>query len=183
MESSEKRKVIKVMILGGSGVGKSSILDKYVNKTFSGSYKVTLGSDFLTLDTEVAGHKVRLQLWDTAGQEKYRSLSVSYYRGSDACVFVFDVTDKDSFEDLDSWVQLFFDQLAEGKRDGFPVILIGNKADKGREAVSKDTIKQWCDRNNHMKYFETSAKTGQGLDEAFSHISILATRKAIEDEY
>ena len=179
METTEKRKLIKAMVLGDSGVGKSSIIEKYVNKVFNGGYKVTLGSDFSVMDTEVDGHKIRMQLWDTAGQEKYRSLSVSYYRGSNACIFVFDVNDKETFTHLDDWTQLFFDQLAEAERTKFPIMLLGNKADEPSEkaAVSKEEIKQWCDKNNGMLYFEASAKTGKGLKEAFEHIALLAVKK------
>ena len=178
-----QRKILKVMVLGDSGVGKTSILNQYVSKAFTNSYKVTLGSDFQIMDLDAVGQKVRLQLWDTAGQEKYRSLSISYYRGSDACVFVFDLTDKLSFQNLDGWVKAFLDQIDESKQKGFPVILLGNKADAGNNAVASDTVRQWCAQNNDMSYFEVSAKTRAGIDAAFSHVAVLAARRAIESEY
>ncbi len=183
MESSTRRKVIKVMILGDSGVGKSSILERYIKQTFNTSYKVTLGSDFLTMDLEVKGKKVRLQLWDTAGQEKYRSLSISYYRGSDACVFVYDVADKPSFQNLDGWVKIFFEQIAEAKRPGFPVMLFGNKADKQNRQVDTEEAKKWCAQQREpMPYFETSAKSGTGLAEGFTHLAGISVARALKDE-
>ena len=171
------------MILGDSGVGKSSILERYVNRRFTGSYKVTLGSDFFTIDKEINGRNVILQLWDTAGQEKYRSLSVLYYRGSDACIFVFDLCNKSSFENLEEWFKLFFYQISEEQRDKFPIIILANKKDQPKQVVSEEEIQSWCEKNNNVKYYRTSAKTGEALDDAFSYVAEIAVKRAEENEY
>lgn len=180
MESS---KVIKVMILGDSGVGKSSILERYVNRKFTGTYKVTLGSNFFTVEKEINNKRVLLQLWDTAGQEKYRSLSVLYYRGSDACIFVFDLSNRESFENLNEWVKLFFYHISEEEHNTFPIILLANKVDQIDQKVRDEEIENWCKANNNIKYYKTSAKTGIGLDEAFMHIATLAVQRAKDKEY
>ena len=176
-------KTIKVMILGDSGVGKSSILERYVNRSFTGTYKVTLGSNFFTVEREVNNKRVLLQLWDTAGQEKYRSLSVLYYRGSDACIFVFDLCNRESFENLNEWVKLFFYHIPEEEHKSFPIILMGNKMDMIDQKVREDEIEEWCKANNNIKFYKTSAKTGMGLDDAFMYIATMSVQRAAEIEY
>jgi Ras-related protein Rab-7A len=176
-----KKKFLKIMILGNAGVGKTSILEQYVNKAFTGNYKVTIGADFLTRDLEIDGQKIKLQIWDTAGQEKYRSLGIAYYRGADACMLVFDLSDKTSFKDLDKWNEAFLAQLTEEKVRGFPTILLGNKADKPNRIVTQEQAKKWCDDHSSIPFYETSAKMNQGLEEAFENIARLAMKRNSED--
>ena len=176
-----KKKFLKIMILGNAGVGKTSILEQYVNKTFTGNYKVTIGADFLTRDLEIDGNKIKLQIWDTAGQEKYRSLGIAYYRGADACMLVYDLTDKASFKDLDKWNEAFLAQLTEEKVKGFPTILLGNKADKPNHIVTAEAVTKWCEDHNSMPHYEASAKLNQGLEEAFENIAKLAMKRNAED--
>ncbi len=177
-----KKKFLKVMILGNSGVGKTSLLEQYVNRAFSGAYKVTIGADFLTKDLDVEGSKIKLQIWDTAGQEKYRSLSVAYYRGADACLLVYDITDKTSFKDLDKWLEAFLAQLSEDKAKRFPIVLLGNKADKKERIVTPEMAKKWCVAHEDMQFFETSAKTRQGVDDAFEQIAKMSVKRSSEEE-
>jgi len=95
------RVLIKVIILGDSGVGKTSLMNQYVNKRFSHQYKATIGADFLTKEVMVDDRLVTMQLWDTAGQERFQSLGVAFYRGADCCVLVYDVNNAKSFEMLE----------------------------------------------------------------------------------
>jgi len=176
------KKVFKIMILGDSGVGKTSILEQYVNKVFSGFYKVTIGSDFLAKELDVGGKQIKLQIWDTAGQEKYQSVCIGFYRGADACILVYDVTDKHSFKNLDMWVDLFNQQLPADKVKGFPTLLLGNKIDKKKRFISKEEATAWCAAHDNMPYYETSAKTRQGIDEAFLNIGDLIVKQAEKDE-
>jgi Ras-related protein Rab-7A len=177
-----KKKFLKVMILGNSGVGKTSILEQYVNKAFTGNYKVTIGADFLTKDLELEGNRIKLQVWDTAGQEKYRGLGIAYYRGADACAFVFDLTDKTSFKDLDKWTEAFLAQIPEDKAKNFPIVVLGNKADKKDRIVTEEMARKWCAAHGSAPYYETSAKTGQGLNEAFEQVAGRAIKRAAEEE-
>ncbi|KAI5480903.1 Ras-related protein Rab-7A [Pseudohyphozyma bogoriensis] len=111
MSSGSRRKVLlKVIILGDSGVGKTSLMNQYVNKRFSNQYKATIGADFLTKEVMVDDRLVTMQLWDTAGQERFQSLGVAFYRGADCCVLVYDVNSSKSFETLDSWRDEFLIQ-------------------------------------------------------------------------
>ncbi|ELR23442.1 Ras subfamily protein [Acanthamoeba castellanii str. Neff] len=97
---TQKATVLKVVLIGNSGVGKTSLMQQYVNKSFSLHYKTTIGADFLMKDLFVEDRAVLLQIWDTAGQETFRSLGSAFYRGADACMLVFDVTNKYSFDCL-----------------------------------------------------------------------------------
>lgn len=108
---ARKRKLIKVVILGNSGVGKTSLMQQYVSKKFSREYKATIGADFLTKEIQVDDKLVTLQIWDTAGQERFQSLGVAFYRGADCCVLVYDVNDAKTFDDLDNWRDEFLIQV------------------------------------------------------------------------
>ncbi len=178
-----KKSLFKVMILGDSGVGKTSLLEQYVNQVFTGFYKVTIGSDFLPKDLIIGDNKIKLQLWDTAGQEKYQSVCAAFYRGADACVLVYDVTDKHSFKNLGSWIDNFTQQMPAGKVKGFPMVLVGNKVDKKKRFIGTDEARTWCAAHDEMPYFETSAKTRQGVDEAFLAVANLVIKRSEEDEY
>jgi len=108
-----KKTLLKVIILGDSGVGKTSLMNQYVNKKFSNQYKATIGADFLTKEVLVDDRLITMQIWDTAGQERFQSLGVAFYRGADSCVLVFDVNVAKTFENLDSWRDEFLIQVQE----------------------------------------------------------------------
>ena len=172
-----RKKICKVMILGDSGVGKTSILEQYVNRIFTGKYKVTIGADFLTKDLTINEEKIMLQIWDTAGQEKYRGLSLAYYRGSEACVLVYDITNKASFTSLNSWMETFFGQVPESQLDNFPLVIVGNKIDKEGREVTLEVARKWTQLHNNATLVEVSAKTGIGIDTVFNHIGDLLANK------
>eukprot|EP00879_Flechtneria_rotunda_P010463 GHRR01010939.1.p1 GENE.GHRR01010939.1~~GHRR01010939.1.p1 ORF type:complete len:125 (+),score=31.91 GHRR01010939.1:67-441(+) len=109
--ATRKRKLLKVIILGDSGVGKTSLMNQYVQKKFSKEYKATIGADFLTKEIQIDDKLVTMQIWDTAGQERFQSLGVAFYRGADCCVLVYDVNSTKSFENLDTWRDEFLIQV------------------------------------------------------------------------
>lgn len=119
--------------LCGSSVGKTSLMNQYVNKRFSNQYKATIGADFLTREVEIDGRTITMQIWDTAGQERFQSLGVAFYRGADCCVLVHDVTNQKSFDTLDSWRDEFLVQACPRDADSFPFLLLGNKSDVADE--------------------------------------------------
>nr|AGN32929.1 Rab7 GTP binding protein [Trypanosoma rangeli] len=196
-----KRQLLKIIILGDSGVGKTSLMHQYVNKKFDSRYKATIGADFLTKDLELNGQVVTLQIWDTAGQERFQSLGSAFYRGADACILVFDVTQQESFSHIGAWLEEF--NIQAGKRDS---VLIGNKTDLAdRRQVASKTAQAWCaaqsgdaaaaaaaDGSNTnsgpegccMRYFETSAKENTGVEEAFLAIATtaLAQKATVEED-
>uniref|UniRef100_A0A4W6FD24 RAB7a, member RAS oncogene family n=1 Tax=Lates calcarifer TaxID=8187 RepID=A0A4W6FD24_LATCA len=135
--TSRKKVLLKVIILGDSGVGKTSLMNQYVNKKFSNQYKATIGADFLTKEVMVDDRLVTMQIWDTAGQERFQSLGVAFYRGADCCVLVFDVTAPNTFKTLDSWRDEFLIQASPRDPENFPFVVLGNKIDLENRQVTK----------------------------------------------
>lgn len=120
--SSKKKVLLKVIILGDSGVGKTSLMNQYVTRKFSASYKATIGADFLTKEIVIDDRIVTMQIWDTAGQERFQSLGVAFYRGADCCVLTFDVTNSKSFDTLESWRDEFLIQASPMDPENFPFV-------------------------------------------------------------
>ncbi|XP_074369385.1 ras-related protein Rab7-like isoform X2 [Apium graveolens] len=150
-----QRSLLKVIVLGDSGVGKTSLMNQYVYNKFSQQYKATIGADFVTKELQIEDKLVTLQIWDTAGQERFHSLGVSFYRGADCCILVYDVNIYKTFETLQTWHRDFLRQVSE--------------------KVAKD----WCASRGNIPYFETSAKEGYNVDAAF----FCAARAALASEH
>ena len=170
MSGNRKKVLMKIIILGDSGVGKTSLMNQYCNKRFSNQYKATIGADFLTKEVTIDDKLVTLQIWDTAGQERFQSLGVAFYRGADACILVYDITNEKSFEQLNSWRDEFLTQANPRDPDNFSFVVIGNKVDKETERrVPKTKATQWCKSKGSkpIPYFETSAKEAVKVEAAF----------------
>ncbi|CAF4782324.1 ras-related protein Rab-7a [Pieris napi] len=180
--SSRKKVLLKVIILGDSGVGKTSLMNQFVNKKFSNQYKATIGADFLTKEVIVDDRIVTMQIWDTAGQERFQSLGVAFYRGADCCVLVFDVTAPNTFKSLESWRDEFLIQASPRDPDHFPFVILGNKVDLDNRAVSAKRAQQWCQSKNDIPYFETSAKEAVNVELAFQTIARNALAQETEAE-
>ncbi|XP_034489057.1 ras-related protein Rab-7a-like isoform X2 [Drosophila innubila] len=162
--------LLKVLILGDLCVGKTALMHRYVNKTFTNVYRITIGADFSTKDIVINDRLITMQIWDTAGQERFQSLGTAFYRGADSCILVFDVTDRKSFKNLESWRDEFL-ILANPKGPGrFPFMVLGNKVDKEERQVSMNEAQQWC-KMHGIPYFETSAKDGSSVNLAFETIA------------
>eukprot|EP01117_Protostelium_nocturnum_P018986 TRINITY_DN8080_c2_g1_i1.p1 TRINITY_DN8080_c2_g1~~TRINITY_DN8080_c2_g1_i1.p1 ORF type:complete len:215 (+),score=65.33 TRINITY_DN8080_c2_g1_i1:74-718(+) len=170
MTHYNRKTIFKVVILGESGVGKTSLLERYVSNRFSMLYKATIGADVMTKNIELDNRRmVTLQLWDTAGQERFQSLGTCFYRGADCCVLVFDVTIPQTFENLDMWRKEFLSQagLEPTQIEHFPFIVMGNKVDKEERSISKKMAEQWCKSHGNIPYFECSAKDDMNVSNAF----------------
>ncbi|TYJ17972.1 hypothetical protein E1A91_A09G089900v1 [Gossypium mustelinum] len=169
--ASRRRMLLKVIILGDSGVGKTSLMNQYVNRKFNNQYKATIGADFLTKEIQFEDRLFTLQIWDTAGQERFQSLGVAFYRGADCCVLVYDVNVAKSFDDLNNWREEFLIQATPSDPENFPFVVLGNKVDLdgGNSRVG----------NMH---FETSAKEGFNVDAAFECIAKNALKNEPEEE-
>ncbi|XP_024378423.1 ras-related protein Rab7 [Physcomitrium patens] len=183
--SARKRTLLKVIILGDSGVGKTSLMNQYVNKKFSNQYKATIGADFLTKEVQVEDRLVTMQIWDTAGQERFQSLGVAFYRGADCCVLVYDVNVMKSFDNLENWRDEFLIQASPSDPDNFPFVVLGNKVDVdggNSRVVSEKKAKAWCAAKGDIPYFETSAKEDFNVDVAFQVIAKNALKNETEEE-
>jgi len=129
-----RKDILKVVLIGDGGVGKTSIRVQYIHRRFTSNYKATIGADFITKDVQLEdGKKVSMQIWDTAGQERFQSLGIAYYRGADACIIVFDVTNPESFNHVLNWQHEFIDKADLKDPSTYPFILIGNKIDDEEE--------------------------------------------------
>ncbi|KAK4280102.1 hypothetical protein QN277_011771 [Acacia crassicarpa] len=168
--SLRRRILLKVIVLGDSGVGKTSLMTQYIHKKFNQQYKATIGADFVTKELQIDDRLVTLQIWDTAGQERFQSLGVSFYRGADCCVLVYDVNVLRSFDTLDTWHEEFLKQANSPNPRKFPFILLGNKIDidgGNSRVVSEKKAMDWCASKGNIPYFETSAKEDYNIDAAF----------------
>jgi len=177
--SNVHRILLKVILLGDSGVGKSSIMNQYVHEKFTSDYKATIGADFLTKHMLIDDKAVTLQIWDTAGQERFQSLGVAFYRGADCCALVFDVNSEKTFESTSNWKDEFLLKAAVDDAKSFPFAIVGNKIDiENKREVSKKRVLKWCEDNGSIQYFETSAKEGLGVADAFQHLARLALARS-----
>lgn len=159
---------IKLLTIGNSGVGKTCLLLRYANDSFSPTFITTIGIDFKIKTIEVDGKRVKLQIWDTAGQERFRTITTSYFRGAQGILLVYDVTDRNSFNCIKTWV----DEIDRNADKHVNKVLIGNKCDvdDSARAVSRSEGESLA-REYGMAFFETSAKKDIGVAEAFSTIA------------
>ena len=171
MSKKQKKEIedaMKIITLGESGVGKTSIIRRYIHNIFDENNLSTIGLNFSFKEVKLKdGNTINLKLIDTAGQEKYRALAKSYFKNVDAVLFVFAINSQESFDNIKNWIKLF-DDNHNGKA-GIPKYLIGNKSDQERE-VKNDLVEQFKNENKEYKYYETSAKNNDGIDQLFQEI-------------
>ncbi|XGW09203.1 hypothetical protein V3C99_011483 [Haemonchus contortus] len=156
----------KVVLLGEGAVGKSSLLMRYVENTFSPRHISTIQASFQSKQLEVDGCHVTLNIWDTAGQEKYHALGPIYYRGSQGALLIYDITDQRSFERAQVWLK----ELQRALGDSVVLMIIGNKFDLARNrTVTLEEAQEYAASSGAM-YEETSAKENIGIDNAFERL-------------
>ncbi|CAG58721.1 uncharacterized protein GVI51_E02387 [Nakaseomyces glabratus] len=189
---ARKKNILKVIILGDSGVGKTSLMHRYVNDKYSQQYKATIGADFLTKEVVLDDDKVvTMQVWDTAGQERFQSLGVAFYRGADCCVLVYDVTNAKSFENIKSWKDEFLVHANISSPESFPFVILGNKVDieDSKKVVSEKAGQELAKSLGDVPLFLTSAKSAINVDTAFEEIAKSALQQnqndahAFEDDF
>ena len=157
----------KIMVLGESKVGKTSLIKRYTKDQFGGVYLTTVGMDFQDKIIEIEDKKVRLQVWDTAGQERFRNVTKSYFQSSQGLLVVYDITDKESFEKINFWV----DNIKNNAPENAKLILVGNKCDLANERkVSYEEGENYA-KNLNIKFFEASAKDGTNVNELFFYLA------------
>jgi len=161
----EPKWVIKITLLGEKNVGKTSLVYRFIENKFRENYKATLGVNLLKKDMSINGG-VSAQIWDLGGQESFRSLRKLYLEGANGGLVIFDLTDRDSFDNLNEWIESF--KNARGEQ---PLLLIGNKSDLKNQIKIKDKEAEQYANNNNMDLIITSAKTGQNVEEAFINLT------------
>ncbi|UCE13711.1 MAG: GTP-binding protein [Candidatus Heimdallarchaeota archaeon] len=173
---------MKVCLLGDGAVGKTALRERYLGKQFSSGYVMTIGADFAVKKTRISteeGEKdVKFQIWDLAGQPRFNSVRELYYKGSHGGLLVFDITRRDSFTNLDSWVEELYKNSGRGP---MPVAVLGNKVDlrdQAEDYVTEAEALEFTDNlqtriqiNCEIPYLETSAKTGVNVDQSFTRLA------------
>ena len=158
---------LKVVLLGDGGVGKSSLIQRFVSNKFDPTMFHTIGVEFLNKDMEVESDRYTLQIWDTAGQERFKSLRTPFYRGSDCCLLTYAVDDLQSFQNLSMWKKEFLYYADVKDPENFPFVVLGNKVDVSDRKVTPEEAGRWCSENGGCPYFETSAKEAINVEQAF----------------
>ena len=172
----ETTNIIKIVLLGDAGTGKSSLLTRWVDDMFDLNQKSTIGVAFRNVTFDYESEKHDIQIWDTAGQETFRSTSPLYCRGAYAAMIVYDITSKSSFNSLDEWIQILHSDSSD-----IPIVIVGNKRDLDYREVPIEYGKQFA-RNHKAEFFETSGLTGAFVNEAFSAVvvtAIMAKRREV----
>ena len=165
ISQSDKFINFKLIIIGDSGVGKSSLLKRAVKNTFDENYKATIGFEFLLMHFKVNDLKIKLQIWDTCGQELYRSLVQGFYNNSSLAIIVYNINNKQTFENLGIWLE----DLRKHLEEDTPVFIIGNKNDLERKVSEEEAIK-FKNENNIIYFAECSAKSGYNVKEIFFEV-------------
>ncbi|KAG8217324.1 P-loop containing nucleoside triphosphate hydrolase protein [Butyriboletus roseoflavus] len=172
MHTSEYDYLFKLLLIGDSGVGKSCLLLRFADDTYTESYISTIGVDFKIRTIELEGKTVKLQIWDTAGQERFRTITSSYYRGAHGIIVVYDVTDNDTFTNVKQWLQ----EIDRYASEGVNKLLVGNKSDlTSKKVVEYSVAKEFADQLT-IPFLETSAKNSTNVEQAF-----LTMAKQIKD--
>jgi small GTP-binding protein len=158
--------IFKILIVGNASVGKTSFLLRFVDGQFPESHLSTIGVDFKFKNIRLSERMIKLQIWDTAGQDKYRSLTKNYFKGSDGVIVMYDVTNSNSFNECKNWISQIKDYLK-----GSPIMLIANKIDDVKNAVVNKTEGSNLAKEHGILFFETSAKNNYNVSESFIELS------------
>ena len=167
-EKSEFEYTVKLIILGDSCVGKSNIILRYIDNKFCEMYLLTQGMDVQNTTINLKGRKIRVQLWDTAGQEKYKSMTRNLLVKVQGFLLVYDITNKESFNNLGSWIKTIRDECGAP----VPIIIVGNKTDlEDKRSISKNQAMEFA-RSEKVEYLETSSKTGENITKAINMLVV-----------
>jgi small GTP-binding protein len=160
----------KIILLGPGAVGKTSLLHRFVMNQFSSSYRMTMGVDFLKKELNVQNNTINLTIWDVAGQERFKFMRKNYYRGAQGALLIFDLTRENTFNKL---INKWYPEMIQFLTNDIPFLLIGNKLDLIKEigyVVDSNSPKEFAESKDSI-YIETSAKTGENVEESFEELS------------
>jgi len=170
---------LKITVIGEYFVGKTSVIGRFVDGTFDDTYSATIGFTFLSKKVKFNNKDYVLNIWDTSGSERHRAVAPNYYRGSDGCILVYDLSNPKSLEPLEYWLKEFRNlSSVAGFSESVPSILIGNKADLPFDPSTQSEAESFAQKNGIEKHLITSALTGLNVDEAFqSLVEICSTHQ------
>ena len=177
MAEEDYEMMIKIILIGDSAVGKTNIMNKYLKGTFHENSKATVGVEFGSKLFKIENHNIKAQIWDTAGQEKYKAITGAYYKGSKGAFIVYDITRKDTFESADKWIN----DLKVTADPKINIILIGNKSDlEDKREVLKEQGEEKA-KSFGCAFLETSALNGDNIDKGFEMMVSEIFKKYGED--
>ena len=157
---------LKILLIGDTSVGKTSILSKYIDDKFDEVHISTIGVEFKVKNLTIKGKKVKLRIWDTSGQERYRSITQNFYRNANGILYIFDLTRKESFENIKDWLIESYNCDSKVKK-----LLVGNKVDLDKnKQMDKQIIENYAEKKE-MKYYEVSAKMGTNINKIFRELA------------
>ncbi|MFX0153777.1 MAG: Rab family GTPase [Candidatus Hodarchaeota archaeon] len=163
--------MFKVVFFGDGGVGKTTLINRYLTGVFKSDSVITIGVDFHVKKVETAGKRVSLQIWDFAGEDRFRFLMPSYVVGASGGIFMYDITRYTSLRNFNDWIEIF-KQGYKGDTNQIPVLMVGSKLDlEYKRAVSSEEALELAKEHNLLGYIECSAKDGQNVGEIFQEIS------------
>ena len=166
-QDEEDYRLYKILLLGDCAVGKSCLLLRYCENSFQESHLATIGLDFrLKTITLENNRKIRIQIWDTAGEDRFRSITRNYYKGAHGIVLIYDVTDQQSFQHIKDWI----DKIKEESKEGVIIYLVGNKIDLIDKRIITNADGKKLSEEIKIKYYETSAKDSIGVNEVFENL-------------
>lgn len=169
LENECSFEICKIIVVGNVGVGKTSIIRRTCEETFTTNYKSTIGADFFVKQINYNSKSYQLQLWDIGGQERFHSMSRIFYKGATTAIIVFDTSNRKSFMDVLNWKQ-DIDQKVKYKGKNIPTFLVANKSDLKSTTVEDDEISQVRTRNDFTDWIKTSAKDNIGINELFYNV-------------
>ncbi len=170
--------LFKIVFFGDGGVGKTTLINRYLTGVFRGDSEITIGVDFHVKKIDIDGKRVSLQIWDFAGEDRFRFLMPSYVVGAAGGIFLFDITRYTSLKNFTDWIEIF-KQGYKGDTNQYPVLMVGSKLDlEYKRAVSREEAFELAKKNNLFGYLECSAKSGENVKDIFEEITRLAMMKS-----
>ena len=177
MDDENYEMMFKVVLVGDASVGKTNIMSKYLKNEFHEDSKATVGVEFGSKQFTIEGHNIKAQIWDTAGQERYKAITSAYYKGAKGAFVVYDITRKQSFDNVDRWIN----ELKAAADKKLSIIIIGNKCDlEDQRQVTKEQAEEKA-KTNEVAFMETSALSGEHLDKAFEKMMNEVFKKCHEE--
>ena len=176
--SNEPKYTFKILTLGESGVGKTCILRRFVENKFLKNHLATIGIDFRAKTIPINGYEVKLKIWDTAGEERFRNITNQYYKGADGIILVFDLTNFDTMNKIRDW----YNQIKNNtSSNDIGLVLVANKSDLKREVSNEECLN--LSKELNIQLYETSALTGEGVNEIFEYITqeIISKKNYLDD--
>jgi len=175
--SAQSPFLIKLLLIGDSGVGKSCLLLRFSEDSFAPSFITTIGIDYKIRTIELEGKKIKLQIWDTAGQERFRTITTAYYRSAMGVLLVYDVTDDKSFANIKNWIR----NIEQHASENINKVLVGNKCDLMDKRIIDTQRGQSLADEFKIPFFETSAKNAIKVEDAFISLAKDVKKRIIDN--